>query len=136
MRQFRRTLLGAGAALIVSSCLSPTLPLPPPDRPDVEQIGQGEYRVTGAIPERGMATVMNSRTRLQWGQFTEARYSFIVHGEPGDAMLFWYVVSGQSSEYLFFDLGENTEGGPTGKGDAGTASDGAANAADAADAAD
>ena len=42
MRCARRVmLLGTLASLLLGACLSPTLPLPPPEEPAIEELGQG-----------------------------------------------------------------------------------------------
>jgi hypothetical protein len=67
-RMHRRTLLRLVAVLGVvatASCLSPTLPLPPPDQPDViEQSATipGNWEISGTCLVGGLITVFNERT--------------------------------------------------------------------------
>lgn len=117
VRSSRRSLLWALLALSASGCLAPTLPLPPPAPPDVEQVGQGQYRMTGAIPKSGFALVMNERTRVVAGQETDAYYDFVMGAEPGDPMQFWYVSGLTSSETVGFMIpGTPADAGTGGTG--------------------
>lgn len=86
----RRLWLAAALAVLASSCLSPTLPLPPPSPPDVEPLGQGHYELSGTIPVGGKVVALNGRTERLYGQLTERDYRFPVEARPGDVFLLWY----------------------------------------------
>lgn len=89
--------LGIGAFL--AGCLSPTLPLPPPEPPEVEQIGHGVYELRGSLPMPGTVYVRNERTSLIVGKPVEQLYRLIVEAEPGDLMGLWYEASDTSQFY-------------------------------------
>jgi hypothetical protein len=108
MRLSRRALLWGLPGLLVVSCISPTLPLPPPAPPDVEQIGQGQYRLEGVIPFSGTVLVLNQRTRLVYGKVVDDVYSLDVLAEPGDDMTLWYESGQDVSDITDFVIDENT----------------------------
>lgn len=107
MRLTRRILLLAAAGALAVGCLSPTLPLPPPSPPEVAQIGQGVYRLTGSIPVPGTVLVQNARTNLVYGKVVPDVYELTVEAKPGDPMLLWYESSGDASETVGFRIGES-----------------------------
>lgn len=101
------------------ACLSPTLPMPPPSPPDVELVGQGQYRLSGAIPKPGVVLVLNARTRIVTGEKTDVQYSFVANAEPGDRMAIWYTSGLDSSDSTWFTI----PGNPGAPPDAGTSPD-------------
>ncbi|MFT3770802.1 MAG: hypothetical protein QM820_35715 [Minicystis sp.] len=57
--------LAAALALPTASCLSPTLPLPPPEQPSTITAGvDGTWDVFGACHPGAMVTVFNEKTGL------------------------------------------------------------------------
>src|SRR4051812_43325976 len=87
----RKVLAWAGvSALGAPACLSPTLPLPPPEVPDALQVGEGTYRLLGALPLLGNVFVVNKRTSDIRGRESVIQYRFDVLAEPGDEMVLWY----------------------------------------------
>src|SRR6186997_1077858 len=107
----RRDLLAAG--LILVGCYSPTLPLPPPSKPEVSALSEpGQYRFTGKVEPGAEVVALNRRSNLMFGQLTggDGRYDFIVLGAPDDRIQFWYVVGKDSSPsitvLLPFDEGQ------------------------------
>jgi hypothetical protein len=101
----RRSLL---AGLLAVACYSPTLPLPPPGKPDVSAVEgkPGYYRLVGQVQPRGEVFARNRDTNLNYGQQTgdSGRYDFEVQGEAGDEMDLWYAVSDETSPRVFFVL--------------------------------
>jgi len=94
VRVFRRLLLLAAAGLLVSGCLSPTLPLPPPDRPDVSSPDQsGLVRIQGVASPQSEVIALNHGNNVIAGQVLRdsSRYDFTIQGEVGDAIEIWYV---------------------------------------------
>ncbi|MCA9643306.1 MAG: hypothetical protein H6718_13870 [Polyangiaceae bacterium] len=93
-RRTRRWMLAAiGAAFVSVGCLSPTLPLPPPDKPDVEGPDQDGYvTLTGVVPSYALAQALNLRTGEIAGQVTDetGRYEFRLRAEIDDECVFWY----------------------------------------------
>ena len=104
MRLGRRLLLGGLPALVAVACLSPTLPLPPPSPPDVQQIGVGQYRLQGTIPFAGTVLVLDRRTRLVYGKVVSDVYTLDVTGDLGDDMVLWYEVGQDVSDVTEFTL--------------------------------
>jgi hypothetical protein len=115
MRGLSRRGLLAWVALgvLASGCLSPTLPLPPPAPPDVQEIGQGQYRLSGTLPAEGTVIVENIRTNLIYGIANTAAYVIVVEAAPGDDMAIWYVVSEKSSDTTPFQIPQNAPKAPT-----------------------
>ena len=107
-RLLRRSLLAGGLAAL--ACYSPTLPLPPPGKPEVSEIqGQpGLYRLVGTAQAHAEVFARNQNTSpvRSWGQQTGAdgRYDFTVEGQPLDPMELWYVVGKDSSPRVLFQL--------------------------------
>lgn len=56
--------LASALALMAPACLSPTLPLPPPDQPSTITAGAtpGTWEVFGSCREGALVTVMNEKT--------------------------------------------------------------------------
>jgi hypothetical protein len=104
MRLRRRAFLVLGAgAFLGASCLSPTLPLPPPGEPNVEQVGQNQYRLSGKVPAPGFVAALNLRTQGLDGQETsDGRYSFVVIAEPTDRLRLWYAHDNENSTPVEF----------------------------------
>jgi hypothetical protein len=98
------------AALLAGSCYAPTLPLPPPVRPDIsEQTETGTYRLSGSVMPNSLVVAFNTRTELAAGQQTgdDGLYDFEIAAEPGDALHFWYVVGVDQSPPITFGIPEN-----------------------------
>lgn len=105
-RVLRRCLL-LGAALFTASCLSPTLPLPPPDRPDVSAPdASGMVRLQGVAAPRSEVIAWNHDNGLIAGQVTDAdsRYDFKIQGEVNDFIELWYVQGGDESSSVRFNV--------------------------------
>lgn len=90
LRQICASLL---AAFAVVACLSPTLPLPPPSRPEVSvPDATGDVHLLGVVPGRATAYVQNRRTGRIVGQTTEddGRYELTIPAASGDRLLVDY----------------------------------------------
>lgn len=118
-RLSRRTLLAwAGLGVVVPACLSPTLPLPPPDAPSVEDLKNGYFRLQGALPVYGTVLVRNQRTHHIDGDGPLNHYDLTVEAQSGDTLTLWYVIddSGDASSAIAFELDRLTpiigDGGP------------------------
>lgn len=105
--RLQRRSLFAGALLAVA-CYSPTLPLPPPGKPEVSAVvgTTDRYRLTGVVEPHGEVVARNRRTALLAGQVTggTGRYDFEVVGAEGDSMELWYVVGTEASPRTKFVL--------------------------------
>jgi hypothetical protein len=81
------------SALAVTSCLSPTLPLPPPDRPDVSAPdASGLVRIQGIATPRAEVIAWNHQNDVIAGQVTgsSARYDFTIKAQANDLIELWY----------------------------------------------
>ncbi|HEX3774898.1 MAG TPA: hypothetical protein VHV51_10570, partial [Polyangiaceae bacterium] len=88
--------VGAAVCLVgglVQSCLSPTLPLPPPSDPTVSgPDAQGNVRITGYVLPDSEVFVLNHRNNAIAGQLTnDGSYDFTIQAAQNDAMTIWYV---------------------------------------------
>jgi hypothetical protein len=107
----RRTLLlsSLALALLVPSCLSPTLPpLPPPAQPSlVQPMGEGEVLVEGTIPiSEAKVLLLNRDSELIYGALThDGSYSVLMQARQGDQISLWYSSSGVDSPVVSFNVG-------------------------------
>lgn len=94
MERLLRRLLLVATSLALASCLSPTLPLPPPDRPDVSAPdASGLVRLQGAAAPRAEVIAWNHDNDVIAGQVTRetSNYDFTIKGEVGDLIELWYI---------------------------------------------
>lgn len=94
MRSSRRVFCLLAAGLVAPACLAPTLPLPPPSRPDVEgPDARGRVTLSGTVVPGGEVLALNRRTDLVFGQLTgpSGNYRFEIEAEVGDRIELWYV---------------------------------------------
>jgi hypothetical protein len=87
--------LGGGLLLGLSiGCLSPTLPLPPPSRPDVSPPdASGITTITGRVPGGTTAHAQKQNTGHLDGQVTgdSGDYGLRLEAAIGDQIVVWYV---------------------------------------------
>jgi len=101
MLRVTRRLLLLVAGLCLASCLSPTLPLPPPDRPGVTAPDEnGLVRMQGVAVPKAEVIAWNRQTDLLAGQVTgdDSRYDFTIRGQVGDNIELWYIQGDQESQ--------------------------------------
>jgi hypothetical protein len=116
----RRSLLTVALAGLVSmaasSCLSPTLPLPPPDHPNLIQAGTepGTWVVAGDCPPNAFVTVVNQKTgRGEFTQITQdGHYQVTVDGAQCDFAKVFFVEGLDATEATGFDLAPFMRGDP------------------------
>lgn len=96
--------VSSAAGLWLAACLSPTLPLPPPAVPDVEQTGAGQYRLTGTIPIPGQVVVDDVRSGLGFTKRVTHEYQLDIIAEPGDLMRVHYQSGDDVSDYAEFTI--------------------------------
>lgn len=99
--QVRRLVLAVAASLALGACLSPTLPLPPPDRPDVSSPdANGLVRIQGVGTPQSQVTAWNHANNLTAGQVLEddAKYDFTLRADVGDVIELWYVKGTDQSQ--------------------------------------
>ncbi len=100
LRVLRRLLL-LSAGLTLASCLSPTLPLPPPSRPDVSAPdGSGLVRIQGNAVPHAEVIAWNHDNDVIAGQVTRdsSRYDFTIQGNIGDFIELWYIQGDDESQ--------------------------------------
>lgn len=104
----RAWLAGAGLVgllLTGSGCLSPTLPLPPPDKPAVTgPDAQGNVELRGGVQPGATATAVNPRTGDVRGQITGSNglYDFTIPARVGDQLEFRYEIGNDISPSIVF----------------------------------
>lgn len=129
LRLLRRwLLLGAVSAL---GCYSPTLPLPPPLKPEITVTDTGAYRVRGGVVPNAQVFALNARTLLLDGQGTSESgfYDFELHNaQAGDVVNIWYQAGTDLSPATAFELPPLAPSGMGGAGGAGAAGAGAGGA--------
>lgn len=100
LRRTRRQTWAALIGLAGLSCLSPTLPLPPPSHPEVTgPDASGQVRLTGDVLSHSQALAINLRTDEIAGQNTGAdgKYDFTIGAQVGDELSFFYLWKTRSS---------------------------------------
>jgi len=112
----RRTLLAIG--LLAGACYAPTLPLPPPQKPEITLTDTGQFRLRGAVEPNAQVFAINERNGLIDGQQVDrsGHYDFTLQSAVGgDLMQLWYQVGTDLSPTTVFtlpdDLGAGGEGG-------------------------
>ncbi len=104
-RLSRRLLLAfATASVMATSCISPTLPLPPPEVPEITQVGAEQYRLQGTLPVEGSVIVQDARTSLIYGQANVTSYDLVISARDGDSIVFWYDVGNSASDTTIFQI--------------------------------
>jgi hypothetical protein len=104
----RRTLLHSVAALLMAGCLSPTLPLPPPNEPNVSGPDEsGTAYLTGTVPASAIVFAINHTTALGYFQQTgrDGQYNFAIRASVGDRVVFWYELNDDRSDGVEFTIG-------------------------------
>jgi hypothetical protein len=117
-RSARRFLLCAG--ILAIGCYAPTLPLPPPQKPEITMTESGNFRLTGGIVPDAQVFAMNERTGAIDGQQVgkSGLYDFELEAaEGGDLIQLWYQAGTDLSPTTVFSL--PTDLGPDGDAGAG-----------------
>jgi len=92
-RQWLHKLALAALLTVPLGCLSPTLPLPPPGRPDVSPPdGSGITTLIGRVPGGTTAIAFNLDSGRLVGQVTDddGEYELAMPAEIGDQIAIWY----------------------------------------------
>jgi hypothetical protein len=129
LRLPRRLALAVLLGAIPAACLSPTLPLPPPSKPDIDgPDSRGMVTLTGtlphprafafALPEVGQGSIFHTQD--------DAKYVLVLAAQEGEEIEFWYEFGNDKSPVIVFLVPQRT--------DAGTSSADAGGDAEAADA--
>ena len=108
-RAGRRLFVASALALLASACLSPTLPLPPPSRPNVQGPDpQGNVTLDGTVLDGAVVSALNMRTGELRGHTTgtDGHYNFKIPAQIGDDMELWYSVGTYQSPSIVFSIGK------------------------------
>ncbi|HEX5097938.1 MAG TPA: hypothetical protein VFV94_00490 [Polyangiaceae bacterium] len=103
-RTLRRFLLGA---VLFAGCYSPTLPLPPPVKPEISMTETGAYHLAGGVLPNAQVSALNERNYIIDGQQADhvGAYSFdLKEGQPGDEIELWYRYANDLSSATVFTL--------------------------------
>jgi hypothetical protein len=105
----RLFLLLAGLAVVFGTgCLSPTLPLPPPNRPDTVEgpDAQGMVRISGTVHSNSLVYAFNAQNSQ--GVFQRVggngRYNLTIAAQIGDEITLWYESEGETSPAIIFAI--------------------------------
>jgi hypothetical protein len=107
MVRVARRLLLLVAGLCLASCLSPTLPLPPPDRPSVSAPDEtGLVRLQGVAAPKAEVIAWNHANDLIAGQVTgdDSLYDFTIKAQANDFIELWYVQGADESQTVGFKV--------------------------------
>ena len=102
IRVLRRLLLLV-AGLCLVSCLSPTLPLPPPDRPDISSPdASGLVRLQGVAAPQAEVIAWNHANNVIAGQVTtdSSHYDFKIEAKASDVIELWYTQGTEESQSI------------------------------------
>jgi len=104
-----RRLLLVTAFVAASSCLSPTLPLPPPNQPDVEgPDATGNVTLSGQVIRGANVYANDLSSGASAGQKADpqtGKYRFRIAAAVGDQMEFFYIYDTVSSDRTYFTIG-------------------------------
>lgn len=104
-----RRLLLVAAFVAASSCLSPTLPLPPPNQPDAEgPDAAGNVTLSGQVIRGANVYANNLYSGASAGQKADSqtgKYRFKIAAAVGDQMEFFYIYDSVSSDRTYFTIG-------------------------------
>ena len=103
-----------GTALLAAGCLSPTLPLPPPNDPLVTSTDTaGLVRLTGSVEPESQVFAWNRGTDSIRGQFTKSGiYDFTIEAQERDSITFWYIHGNVESPPAEFVIKLETQPAP------------------------
>lgn len=108
----------AAVVSLAASCLSPTIPLPPPEVPDVIKVGavEGTWEVFGTCTKGAIVTVFNEKTGM--GVIFEDRaqsgsYHVTIAGEQCDLAHVEEELGNDHSTSTNFVLAPHKPGDPT-----------------------
>jgi hypothetical protein len=107
MARVSRRVAAVLAVVLVAGCLSPTLPLPPPSKPDIEGPDQnGNVTLSGRVEGGSSVYAANMRTSEIRGLIDEGDgfYVILIPAEVGDEMQLWYTMGTDMSPSILFDI--------------------------------
>jgi hypothetical protein len=87
--------------LLLGACLSPTLPLPPPEEPgSISDLGNGEWAITGRCIEGAQVIGYNDATgrgSVFIDRNTDGIYTLAIEGEACDVVVIQQVIDDEAS---------------------------------------
>jgi hypothetical protein len=99
--------LGMGTALL-TSCMSPTLPMPPPSRPEISgPDASGVVVLRGYAPPESWVTAYNMSTDLSYGSRADANngaYRLSILASIGDTIQLNYRLDMEDSDAVVFAI--------------------------------
>jgi hypothetical protein len=104
-RSARRSLLWAG--LLALGCYAPTLPLPPPQKPEITLTESGTFRLRGGVVPNAQIFALNERNGAIDGQQIGSTgfYDFELNqAAGGDLVQLWYQAGTDLSPTTVFQL--------------------------------
>jgi hypothetical protein len=113
----RRALLLGGIFLcLVFACQSPTLPLPPPEEPEIDGPDEeGVAKLRGRVPQPRAWVFTINWTQLEaddpgaiggdWAD-DEGVYEFEIRADVGDQCELWYEYAADKSQPRYFEISE------------------------------
>jgi hypothetical protein len=104
-------------ALFSASCLSPTLPLPPPEAPDfIESLAGGEWSVRGECTPGAIVLVKNNATGVIAGITDidrDGRYTVTIKANECDLAQVWENINGTVTSATAFVVRPQVKGVPS-----------------------
>jgi uncharacterized membrane protein YgcG len=98
----------SAAAAVMLSCLSPTMPMPPPSKPDIEGPDEhGVVTLSGYAPADSLVYADNVSTNLSYGQRTDPNtglYRFPILASVGDQISMFYRLDTEDSMRIGFQI--------------------------------
>jgi hypothetical protein len=118
VRPARVRIFAAALALALAGCLSPTLPLPPPEPPDMitpDATGSGEWTISGPCLAGALVTVFNENSGV--GAVVEdrdrdGRYEVRLEATACDLAWVEQVIGEDETARTTFVVQERTPSGP------------------------
>jgi hypothetical protein len=126
VKQVRRHWLSVvvlmGAAVLCAACLAPTLPLPPPSRPEVSAPDEsGMIHIRGIVRSKAEVFAKNQYTLDIIGKETDetGKYELTMVGSAHDRIIVWYTHNGLESDFAEVtvpetDTNSTSDGGQSG----------------------
>ncbi len=105
-------------ALVLGACVSPTLPLPPPDAPTQITLGSeaGTWTIRGSCTPGAVVLVKNDATGLIAGVVDidrDGRYLVTIKAKPCDIGEVWEIIGDTASSSTLFFVQPTANGSPT-----------------------
>ena len=106
----RRRWCASALALVFLGCLSPTMPMPPPSRPEIDGLdSSGDVVLSGRIKDASYVYADNLTTGYSAGQALEpetGEYRFSIGARVGDSMSLFYRRGNDESQARLFEIPE------------------------------